>query len=248
MTSTPDSETDYEALAESGSKPKVDVRSLIRRALIVGLALLVVPYLLIVIYALPFMRPVSTLMLAELVTFQGYDRRWVPLENISPRLVQSVMMSEDGQFCSHAGVDWGQMQTVVSSALDGEATRGASTIPMQTAKNLFLWNGRSFLRKGLELPLAVVSDFIWSKKRMMEIYLNVAEWGPGIYGIEAASQYHFKVSASKLSSRQAALLAVALPNPIDRVASKPGRGMQRLAGLIERRARGSGAYVGCVLD
>jgi monofunctional biosynthetic peptidoglycan transglycosylase len=248
LTSTPDSETDYEALAESGSKPKVDVRSFIRRALIVGLALLVVPYLLIVIYALPFMRPVSTLMLAELVTFQGYDRRWVPLENISPRLVQSVMMSEDGQFCSHAGVDWGQMQTVVSSALDGEATRGASTIPMQTAKNLFLWNGRSFLRKGLELPLAVVSDFIWSKKRMMEIYLNVAEWGPGIYGIEAASQYHFKVSASKLSSRQAALLAVALPNPIDRVASKPGRGMQRLAGLIERRARGSGAYVGCVLD
>ena len=248
MTSTPDSETDYEALAESGSKPKVDVRSLIRRALIIALALLVVPYLLIVIYALPFMRPVSTLMLAELVTFQGYDRRWVPLENISPRLVQSVMMSEDGQFCSHSGVDWGQMQTVVSSALDGEATRGASTIPMQTAKNLFLWNGRSFLRKGLELPLAVVSDFIWSKKRMMEIYLNVAEWGPGIYGIEAASQYHFKVSASKLSSRQAALLAVALPNPIDRVASKPGRGMQRLAGLIERRARASGGYVGCVLD
>lgn len=248
LSSTPDSETDYEALAESGSKPKVDVRSLIRRVLLVVIVLLALPYLLIPVYALPFMRPVSTLMLADLVTFQGYDRRWVPLENISPRLVQSVMMSEDGQFCSHSGVDWGQMQTVVSSALDGEATRGASTIPMQTAKNLFLWNGRSFLRKGLELPLAVVSDFVWSKKRMMEIYLNVAEWGPGIYGIEAAAQYHFKVPASKLSSRQAALLAVALPNPIDRVASKPGRGMQRLAGLIERRARGSGAYVGCVLN
>jgi monofunctional biosynthetic peptidoglycan transglycosylase len=104
------------------------------------------------------------------------------------------------------------------------------------------------LRKGLELPLAVAADFIWSKKRMMEIYLNVAEWGPGIYGIEAAAQHHFKVPAAKLSSRQAALLAVSLPNPIDRVASKPGRGLQRLAGLIERRARASGGYVGCVLD
>ncbi|NTF33238.1 monofunctional biosynthetic peptidoglycan transglycosylase [Rhizobium skierniewicense] len=248
MSSTPDSETDHETLVESERKPDVDVRSLVKRILLFILALLVLPYLLIVLYALPFMRPVSTLMLADLVTFQGYDRRWVSLDEISPRLVQSVMMSEDGQFCSHGGVDWNQMQTVVNSALEGEATRGASTIPMQTSKNLFLWNGRSFIRKGLELPLAVVSDFVWSKKRMMEIYLNIAEWGPGIYGIEAAAQYHFKVSASKLSSRQAALLAVALPNPIDRVAGKPGRGMQRLAGLIERRARGSGAYVGCVLD
>lgn len=248
LSSTPDSETDYEARPEDGSKPKLDVRSLVKRVVIFFAALLILPYLLIPVYALPFIRPVSTLMLADLVTFQGYDRRWVPLEDISPRLVQSVMMSEDGQFCSHRGVDWNQMQTVVNSALEGESTRGASTIPMQTSKNLFLWNGRSFIRKGLELPLAVVSDFVWSKKRMMEIYLNIAEWGPGIYGIEAAAQHHFKVPASKLSSRQAALLAVALPNPIDRVASKPGRGMQRLAGLIERRARGSGAYVGCVLN
>ncbi|QCI96774.1 monofunctional biosynthetic peptidoglycan transglycosylase [Agrobacterium larrymoorei] len=248
LSSTPDSETDYEARPEDGSKPKVDVRNLVKRVVIFFVALFILPYLLIPVYALPFIRPVSTLMLADLVTFQGYDRRWVPLEDISPRLVQSVMMSEDGQFCSHGGVDWNQMQTVVNSALEGESTRGASTIPMQTSKNLFLWNGRSFIRKGLELPLAVVSDFVWSKKRMMEIYLNIAEWGPGIYGIEAAAQHHFKVPASKLSSRQAALLAVALPNPIDRVASKPGRGMQRLAGLIERRARGSGAYVGCVLN
>lgn len=248
LSSMPDSETDEEALAQGESRPKVDVRSLLRRAALIVIALLVLPYLLIPVYALPFMRPVSTLMIADLVRFQGYDRRWVSFERISPRLVQSVMMSEDGQFCAHGGVDWNQMQSVVNSALEGEATRGASTIPMQTAKNLFLWNGRSFLRKGLELPLAVVSDFIWSKKRMMEIYLNVAEWGPGIYGIEAAAQYHFKIPASKLNSRQAALLAVALPNPIDRVASKPGRGMQRLAGLIERRARASGSYVGCVLD
>jgi monofunctional biosynthetic peptidoglycan transglycosylase len=163
-------------------------------------------------------------------------------------LIRSVMMSEDGQFCFHGGVDWNQMRGVVEDALDGEATRGASTIPMQTAKNLFLWNGRSFIRKGLELPLALGADFVWSKRRMMEIYLNIAEWGPGIYGAEAAAQYHFKVPASKLSARQAALLAVALPNPITRVAGKPSRGVQQLAVLVERRARGSGDYIKCIYD
>ena len=192
VSSTPESERDYEALPDEGSRPKVDIKSLAKRVGMFVLALLILPYLLIPVYAIPFIRPVSTLMLADLVTFQGYDRQWVPLEDISPRLVQSVMMSEDGQFCFHDGVDWNQMQGVVNDALEGEATRGASTIPMQTAKNLFLWNGRSFIRKGLELPLALVSDFIWSKKRMMEIYLNIAEWGPGVYGIEAAAQYHFK--------------------------------------------------------
>jgi monofunctional glycosyltransferase len=94
----------------------------------------------------------------------------------------------------------------------------------------------------------MTSDFIWSKRRMMEIYLNVAEWGPGIYGAEAAAQYHFKTSAAKLSTTQAALLAVALPNPFTRVASKPGRGMRRLAGIVERRARSSGDYIKCIYD
>jgi monofunctional biosynthetic peptidoglycan transglycosylase len=187
-------------------------------------------------------------MLWDLATFKGYDRRWVEFEDISPALVQSVMMSEDGQFCSHFGVDVRQLQGVVEDALDGEATRGASTIPMQTAKNLFLWNGRSFLRKGLELPLAIGADAVWSKKRLMEIYLNIAEWGPGIYGIEAAAQYHFKTSAAKLSKKQAALLAVSLPNPITRVASKPSRGMSRLANLIQRRANASGEYIKCLYD
>jgi monofunctional biosynthetic peptidoglycan transglycosylase len=222
--------------------------TLIRRIVLIAIALVLLPYLLILVYALPFTRPVSTLMLSELALFRGYDRRWVSLDEISPNLVRSVMMSEDGQFCFHGGVDWNQMRGVVEDALDGEATRGASTIPMQTAKNLFLWNGRSFIRKGLELPLALGADFVWSKRRMMEIYLNIAEWGPGIYGAEAAAQYHFKVPASKLSPRQAALLAVALPNPITRVAGKPSRGVQQLAGLVERRARGSGDYIKCIYD
>ncbi len=220
--------------------------SLLRRLVLFVVTLLLLPYLLIFVYLLPFVHPVSTLMLSDLALLRGYDRRWLSLDEISPDLIRSVMMSEDGQFCFHGGVDWAQMRGVLEDALDGEATRGASTIPMQTAKNLFLWNGRSFIRKGLELPLAMSADVVWSKRRMMEIYLNVAEWGPGIYGAEAAAQHHFKVSASKLSARQAALLAVALPNPITRVAGKPGRGMQRLASIVERRARNSADYIKCL--
>lgn len=226
----------------------LSVSGWIRRGVLALLAFLLLPYALVLVYVLPFTHPISTLMLADAATLRGYDRRWVPFEEIAPVLVQSVMMSEDGQFCFHGGVDWVQMRGVVQDALDGEPTRGASTIPMQTVKNLFLWNSRSFVRKGLEVPLALWADFFWSKQRLMEVYLNVAEWGPGIYGIEAAAHHHFKVPASKLSRRQAALLAVSLPNPITRVASKPGRGLQRLASVVERRARGSGEYIRCLYD
>ncbi|WP_405029325.1 monofunctional biosynthetic peptidoglycan transglycosylase [Neorhizobium sp. SHOUNA12A] len=248
MDFTPEQQVQEEEPVRAGWRRRPVSGNLIRRIVLIAIALVVLPYLLIFVYALPFTRPVSTLMLSELALFRGYDRRWVSLDQISPNLVRSVMMSEDGQFCFHGGVDWNQMRGVVEDALDGEATRGASTIPMQTAKNLFLWNGRSFIRKGLELPLALGADLVWSKRRMMEIYLNIAEWGPGIYGAEAAAQYHFKVPASKLSARQAALLAVALPNPITRVASKPSRGVQQLAVLVERRARGSGDYIKCIYD
>ena len=219
-----------------------------RRIVLAAAAFVALPYVLILLYTVEFVRPVSTLMLSDLVLLRGYDRQWVEFDAISPNLVQAVMMSEDGQYCRHAGVDWGEMRAVVNEALAGEQTRGASTIPMQTAKNLFLWNGRSFLRKVMELPLAVAADFVWSKRRLMEIYLNIAEWGPGIYGIEAAAQHHFGVSAAKLSRRQAALLAVSLPNPFERNAGKPGRGLQQLARLIERRASRSGEYIKCLYD
>jgi monofunctional glycosyltransferase len=221
-------------------------RPIWQRAVLLVVALAVLPYLIIPIYALPFVHPISTLMLRDLVTFHGYDRRWVSLDDIAPVLVKSVLVSEDGQFCFHDGVDWGEMAMLVGDTLGGESTRGGSTIPMQTSKNLFLWNGRSFVRKALELPLAVTSSVVWSKRRMMELYLNIAEWGPGIYGIEAAARYHFKIPASKLSARQAALLAVSLPNPIDRNASKPGRGLRQLASLIQRRAASSGAFIKCL--
>ncbi|TFE98928.1 monofunctional biosynthetic peptidoglycan transglycosylase [Shinella sumterensis] len=219
-----------------------------RRLCLALLAFVALPYVLIVLYTAEFVRPISTLMLRDVVLLRGYDRQWVDFEDISPNVVRAVMMSEDGQYCRHAGVDWGAMREVVNEALAGEQTRGASTIPMQTAKNLFLWNGRSFVRKAMEVPLAVVADFVWSKRRLMEIYLNVAEWGPGIYGIEAAAQYHFNVSAAKLSRRQAALLAVSLPNPYTRNAGKPGPGLQSLARLIDRRAGRSGDYIKCLYD
>ena len=234
-----------EGVAGAEAMPR-PVRGRLRRALAWFAALLLLPYLLILLYGLPFLRPVSTLMLADLALLRGYDRQWVSLDKISPNLVRAVTMSEDGQFCFHGGVDWAQLRGVMAAAIEGESTRGASTIAMQTAKNLFLWNGRSFLRKVLELPLALFADTVWSKRRMLEIYLNVAEWGPGIYGAEAAARHHFKVPAAKLTLRQATLLAVSLPNPHLRKASKPTRNMSRLAPVIERRARASGEYLRCI--
>jgi monofunctional biosynthetic peptidoglycan transglycosylase len=211
-----------------------------------AIVIALLPVVLTFVYLLPFIHPVSTLMLKDLATFSGYDRRWVPLEDIAPVLVHSVIMSEDGQFCGHHGIDIGELKVVLDDALAGESTRGASTIPMQTVKNLYLWNGRSMVRKAIELPLAVYFDAVMPKWRIMEIYLNVAEWAPNVYGIEAAAQHHFGVSASELTARQAALLAVTLPNPAARNPAKPGPGLKRLANTIQRRAARAGGYVGCV--
>ncbi len=220
---------------------------MMRRILRIAVIVALVPLVLTIVYLPSFVRPVSTLMLKDLVTLQGFDRRWMPLEDVAPVLVNSVVMSEDGQFCSHRGIDLGELKVVIDDALAGEQSRGASTITMQTVKNLYLWQ-RPFgtLRKLIELPLAVYMDLVMSKRRIMEIYLNIAEWGPGIYGIEAAAQHHFGRPASKLTARQAALLAVTLPNPITRNPAKPGPGLRRLASVIERRAARAGAYVTCL--
>lgn len=217
-----------------------------RRILIVLVTLALIPAVLTLIYAVPGIRPISTLMLRDAVTFQGYDRRWVPIEEIAPALRFSVIMSEDGQFCSHHGVDLRELHGVLQDALAGEETRGASTIPMQAVKNLFLWNSRSFIRKALEAPLAVYFDGVLSKKRILEIYLNIVEWGPGIYGAESASLYHFGKAAADLTPREAALLAVALPSPLGRDPGNPTRNLGRLADRVQRMAGNSGGYTGCV--
>lgn len=209
--------------------------------------IILLPFALTVLYRWEAVHPTSTLMLSRNLTFQPVDRRWIEFENIAPVAYQSVMMSEDGQFCAHNGIDWNALNLVISDAMDGEKTRGASTITMQTAKNLFLWGGRSYFRKIVELPLALWIDLVLPKKRIMEIYLNIAEWDDnGVFGIEAGSQSHFGISAANLSQKQAAYMAVTLPNPIVREPSNPSQGLRRLAALNINRAQNSGAYIKCL--
>lgn len=217
-----------------------------RRAVAGAVALLALPLALTLVYLPPAVHPLSTLMMKDLATFSGYTREWTPLERIGPRLVNSVLMSEDGQFCSHHGIDLGEFRAVFEDFLAGEATRGGSTITMQTVKNLYLWHGRSYVRKGLELPYAIYLDLVMPKRRIMEIYLNIAEWGPGIYGAEAAARHHFGKSTRELTARQAALLAVTLPNPLVRTPGKPSNALNRLAATIERRAGHAGGYNACL--
>ncbi len=229
------------------SRPRRRRRHGLRRAATLAAVLLALPLLLTLLYRPPFVHPVSTLMLKDLLTVSGYDRRWVALDEVAPVLANSVIMSEDGQFCSHRGVDLAELKVVLDDALSGEATRGASTITMQTVKNLYLWQRPlGTLRKMIEIPLAIYADFVLPKRRIMEIYLNIAEWGPNIYGIEAASQHHFSRPAKDLTRRQAALLAVTLPNPTGRNPARPSAGLKRLASIIERRAEKAGGYVGCL--
>jgi monofunctional biosynthetic peptidoglycan transglycosylase len=221
-------------------------RSLLGRIVKWAVIIALVPFVLTILYIPSFVRPISTLMVLDLVQFQGYDRRWTPLEDIAPAMQHSVIMSEDGQFCRHFGVDLGELKGVVTDALEGEDVRGASTIPMQTVKNLYLFNIRSVLRKAVELPIAVFYDLVTPKRRILETYLNIAEWGPNIYGVEAAAQHYFGVSAKNLSRRQAALLTVALPNPYTRNPAKPGPGMRALARRVERLAGMAGGHVECL--
>lgn len=221
-------------------------RKWLRRAIVLVCILILAPLLLTLLYVPSFVRPISTLMLADLATFQGYDRQWVAYDDIAPVMARTVIMSEDGQFCTHKGVDLGELKGVLTDALSGEATRGASTIPMQTVKNLFLWNGRSFVRKAAEIPLALYFDLIVPKKRIMEIYLNIAEWGPNIYGVEAAAQHYFKTSAKNLTARQAAQLTIALPNPATRNPNNLPRVLRPLSRRIQARAAQAGDYDNCL--
>jgi monofunctional biosynthetic peptidoglycan transglycosylase len=208
-----------------------------------ALALALIPIVLIPVYR--FVPPVSTLMVWEGATRPGsVERTWLPLDAMSPALVTAVMMSEDGRYCSHNGVDWQELNKVIERSED--RPRGASTIAMQSVKNLFFWPSRSYLRKAVEIPLALYADFIWGKRREMEIYLNVVEWGPGIFGAEAAARHYFHRSARDLTAGQAALLAVALPNPILRNPADPGPGLRELAANVAARARTAGGYVDCL--
>ncbi len=182
-----------------------------------------------------FAPPVSTLMLYHWARGEPANRRFTPLDQIAPSLARSVIASEDARFCRHWGVDWGELRDVMEDE-DGP-DRGASTISMQTAKNLFLWHGRSYVRKAIEIPLALALDLAWPKRRTLEVYLNIAEWGPGVFGAEAAAQRYFGRSAAQLTPGQSALLAAALPNPALRNPARPSPRHARVAAIIAARAR-----------
>jgi monofunctional biosynthetic peptidoglycan transglycosylase len=185
-------------------------------------------------------------MMGRWMTLQGVERDFVGLDEISPHLPLAVMTAEDSRFCEHNGVDWVAIREVVEDADEDGPARGASTIPMQVAKNLFLWPSRSYLRKGLELPVALYLDRIWSKRQMMEVYLNVAEWGEGVFGAEAAAQKYFRKPAKNLTRQEAALLARALPNPLVRNPAKPSNRHRALAGQLQARMAGAAPFSGCL--
>jgi monofunctional biosynthetic peptidoglycan transglycosylase len=217
------------------SSPEAPVLRIIRILLLILLALLLLPYLVAPLYRAG--HPVSALMAWRTLTGAPMTRHWIDFGAISPALPRSVVGAEDAKFCSHRGVDWAALREVMNDAEDGEVTRGGSTITQQVAKNLFLWPGRSMIRKGLELPLALWIDFVLPKQRILEIYLNIAEMGPsGQFGAEAAAQYAFGRSAAALSPREAAILAATLPNPVKRSSRNPGPGVRRLSGTYMARA------------
>jgi monofunctional glycosyltransferase len=215
-------------------------------AIVIG-AYLVLPYPLVLVYSV-FDPPVSALMLHNALAGRGIDYQWVDFDEISPNLARAAVISEDARFCRHWGVDWSAVGEVLEDFEDGDAVRGASTIPMQTAKNLFLWSEPASLRKVLEVPLAYFLSFVWSKQRVLEIYLNIAEWGPGIYGAEAAALYHFGKPASSLTRNEAALLVASLPSPLKRNAGRPSPQMQRLAARIQLRVNRESHDAACVFD
>ncbi len=192
--------------------------------------------------------PITAVMLAEKLQGETLKRKWVPFRDISPNLRLAVVASEDGNFCRHWGVDWGAVRDVIEQAHSWTGVRGASTIPMQVARNLFLWEDRNYVRKALEVPLAYLMTVLWPKKRMLEIYLNIAQWGPDLYGAEAASQRYFHKPASQLTRHEAVLLAAALPNPEERNPARPSRTMLLVANAVERRMPLIAKRATCVLN
>lgn len=212
------------------------MRRLIRMVVLVVLGLVLLPYVLTPLYRAG--HPVSTLMIGRFLTGKPVARTWTDIDAIAPALPRSVVAAEDAKFCFHHGIDWDSVQDILEDVQDGEVSRGGSTITQQVAKNLFLWPGRSVIRKALEFPLALWIDFMLPKKRILELYLNVAELGPsGQFGAEAGANYAFGRPASALSAQQAALLASILPNPVTRSARNPGPGVRRLAGTYVQRAQ-----------
>ena len=199
--------------------------------------------------------PTTFLMVSRAIEGEGLSYRWRSLDDISPRLVEAVIASEDSTFCAHHGFDIKAIEKALKANAraerrGGTRIRGGSTISQQTAKNVFLWPGRDWVRKGLEAGYTVLIETLWGKRRVMEVYLNVAEWAPGVYGAEAAARHWFGKSAADLSAREAARLAAILPSPRRYSASSPGPYVRRRASRVQAAmgtVRNDG-LAGCVLD
>jgi monofunctional biosynthetic peptidoglycan transglycosylase len=207
----------------------------IRRFLLVLLGVTVIlPVALIVLFRF-VQTPITPLMLGTWLSDGPITHRWVPLEAISPNLVRAVIASEDGKFCSHYGFDLQAIDKALANNASGGNVRGASTISQQTAKNLFLSPNRTWVRKGIEAYLTVLIEALWPKRRIMETYLNIAEWGPRRFGAEAAAEANFKKPAARLSVLEAARLATILPNPRNYRADAPGPYVARQSDVIAAR-------------
>lgn len=185
---------------------------LIQATLLIGVAFSVLSVLAVFIFGWTGTPPTIT-MTQRAMAGMDVQREWTPLKDVSPHLVRAVIAAEDQRFCTHNGFDVVEIRRAIEAAERGRNLRGASTITQQTAKNVYLFNGGGFVRKGIEAWFTVLTEFMWSKPRIMETYLNVAEWGDGLFGAEAAAQARFGVSAKDLTPTQAALLAAVLPSP-----------------------------------
>lgn len=199
------------------------LRWLVRGAVFVAFVLL----LLIGLYG-AVNPPTTPYILAESRRLGGVSREWVPMERIAPAMARSAVAAEDANFCLH----WGFDMAAIRAAIEAGGNRGASTISQQVVKNAYLWQGRSWLRKALEALMTPLMEAVWSKRRVLEVYLNVAEFDEGVFGVEAAAQHYFGVAAADLSGTQAARLAAVLPNPKERSASNPSAGLRRRAASI----------------
>lgn len=194
--------------------------------------------------------PGTVLMAQRALEGETIRRQMVSIDDISPNLVLAVIAAEDTRFCQHSGVDRDAIEQAISDYKQGKGLRGASTITQQTAKNVFLWNGGGFARKAVEAWFATFIDGMWGKRRVMEAYLNVAEWGDGIFGAEAAAQARFGKCAADLTEREAALLAAVLPSPNKWRLDPPGPYVSQRAGTLQARMRvvRSEGLAACVLD
>ena len=221
------------------------MRRLVRNLIILALAVLLIPYAIAPLYR--FVDPVSTPMLWRWATGKRVVRIVVPLNRIAPALRLAVIVAEDGSFCRNRGIDLGAIREAMQQSDELGEARGASTITQQTAKNLFLWEGRSFIRKALEFPLALWLNLVLPKRRVLEIYFNIAEWGPnGEFGAEAGARWAFGKSARDLTPPEAAELAAILPNPVRRSARIPSVLVRRLAALYEQRSLQFSGLDACV--